>query len=73
MKRFPLVRTLVVAVAVLTFVSLSLTAPSFAQIGIAIRFGPPALPIYEQPPCPEEGYLWTPGYWAYDYDDADYY
>jgi hypothetical protein len=26
---------------------------------------PPPLPAYEQPPCPVEGYLWTPGYWAY--------
>jgi hypothetical protein len=26
---------------------------------------PPALPEGEQPPCPEEGYLWTPGYWAW--------
>jgi hypothetical protein len=26
---------------------------------------PPPLPDYEQPPCPEEGYLWTPGYWAW--------
>src|SRR5260221_7832475 len=26
---------------------------------------PPALPDYEQPPCPEPGYLWTPGYWGY--------
>jgi WXXGXW repeat (2 copies) len=26
---------------------------------------PPPLPDYEQPPCPEEGYLWTPGYWAF--------
>jgi hypothetical protein len=23
------------------------------------------LPDYEQPPCPEDGYLWTPGYWNY--------
>ncbi len=40
---------------------------SFAQIavGVSIRVGPPALPVYEQPPCPTEGYLWTPGYWAY--------
>ena len=22
---------------------------------------------------PGEGYIWTPGYWAYDYDAADYY
>jgi YXWGXW repeat-containing protein len=26
---------------------------------------PPPLPEYPQPPCPVEGYLWTPGYWAY--------
>jgi YXWGXW repeat-containing protein len=48
-------------------------AASVAQIGIAISIGPPALPVYEQPPCPAEGYLWTPGYWAYDYDISDYY
>jgi hypothetical protein len=42
-------------------------AASFAQIGvgISIHVGPPALPVYTQPPCPTEGYLWTPGYWAY--------
>jgi WXXGXW repeat (2 copies) len=26
---------------------------------------PPPIPDYEQPPIPEEGYLWTPGYWGY--------
>lgn len=26
---------------------------------------PPELPTYEQPPMPAPGYLWTPGYWAY--------
>jgi len=35
------------------------------SIGVSVRIGPPALPVYEQPPCPTEGYLWTPGYWAY--------
>jgi WXXGXW repeat (2 copies) len=46
---------------------------SSAQVSVVVSFGPPALPIYEQPPCPAEGYLWTPGYWAYDNDDNDYY
>lgn len=43
---------------------------SFAQVavGVSIRIGPPALPVYEQPPCPYEGYLWTPGYWAWGPD-----
>ena len=26
---------------------------------------PPPLPDYDQPPVPAEGYLWTPGYWAW--------
>jgi hypothetical protein len=40
---------------------------SFAQIavGVSIRVGPPAIPVYQQPLCPVDGYLWTPGYWAY--------
>ena len=56
-------------------VVLVMSSASFAQIGvgIAIHIGPPALPVYVQPPCPAEGYIWTPGYWAYDYDYNDYY
>lgn len=26
---------------------------------------PPELPEYDQPPCPDPNYLWTPGYWAW--------
>jgi hypothetical protein len=26
---------------------------------------PPQLPEYQQPPCPGDNYLWTPGYWNY--------
>ena len=34
-------------------------------IGVAVHTAPPPIPVYEQPPCPTEGYLWTPGYWAW--------
>ena len=54
-------------------VVLSMSAASLAQIGVAITIGPPALPVYEQPLCPDDGYLWTPGYWGYDNDVSDYY
>jgi WXXGXW repeat (2 copies) len=54
-------------------IMLSMSAAAFAQIGVAITIGPPPLPIYEQPICQDDGYLWTPGYWAYDYDISDYY
>src|SRR5947208_4927938 len=43
-------------------------ASSFAQVGISINIAPPVLPVYEQPPCPVAGYIWTPGYWAYEND-----
>ena len=48
-------------------VTLALPVASHAQIsvGISIRVGPPALPVYVQPLCPAPGFLWTPGYWAY--------
>jgi len=53
---------------------MSLSAASLAQIavGISVRVGPPALPVYAQPICPGPGYFWTPGYWAWN-DDAGYY
>src|SRR5579864_3924463 len=53
---------------------LSLCAASLAQVavGISVRIGPPALPVYAQPICPGPGYIWTPGYWAWN-DDAGYY
>jgi hypothetical protein len=54
-------------------VMLVMSASSFGQVGIAISFGPPAIPVYEQPICPSDGYIWTPGYWAYDNDYDDYY
>ncbi|PYJ48264.1 MAG: hypothetical protein DME87_13820, partial [Verrucomicrobia bacterium] len=54
----------------LLFVTLPL-ASSFAQVGISINIAPPVLPVVEQPPCPVEGYIWTPGYWGWG--DGDYY
>jgi len=47
---------------------------SFAQfaIVISVHTPPPPLVVYAQPPLPAEGYIWTPGYWAYS-DDAGYY
>jgi len=33
---------------------------------------PPTLPDYEQPPCENDGYIWQPGYWAYNNRNLDY-
>ena len=37
-------------------------------VGVSVRIGPPPLPVYVQPVCPEPGYIWAPGYWAYGPD-----
>jgi hypothetical protein len=55
----------------IALVVLVISAAAYAQIGVSISFAPPELPVYEQPLCPGDGYLWTPGYWAYA--DDDYY
>jgi hypothetical protein len=63
-RRFVLGAALLVAVP----------AASFAQfaISISVHTPPPPLVVYAQPPLPAEGYIWTPGYWAYS-DEAGYY
>ena len=66
------IRTLLFA-SLFALVVLCLSATSFAAIGIVVGFAPPPLPIYEQPICPGDGYIWTPGYWAYGDDFDDYY
>jgi hypothetical protein len=53
---------------------MSLSAASFAGvfIGVSVHIGPPPLPVYAQPICPGPGYMWTPGYWAWN-DVGGYY
>jgi hypothetical protein len=50
---------------------LALAGAASAQIGVgvSVSFGPPELPVYDQPLCPADGYIWTPGYWAWDGND----
>jgi YXWGXW repeat-containing protein len=47
------------------------SAPAQVAVGVSITVAPPLLPVYDQPPIPGPGYIWTPGYWAWD--DGDYY
>jgi hypothetical protein len=62
------IRTLMFGLVVLAW-----SATAFGQIGLMITIAPPPLPVYEQPICPGDGYIWTPGFWAYDADFDDYY
>jgi hypothetical protein len=40
-------------------------AKAAVDVGISINIGPPAMPVYEQPPVPAPNYVWEPGYWAW--------
>lgn len=68
-----MLRTSGVRLLLLVVAFLLTTFPAPAQIAITVGFAPPELPVYEQPACPGDNYIWTPGYWAWDPDDDDYY
>jgi hypothetical protein len=38
---------------------------SSAAVTVSVAIAPPVLPVYDQPPIPGPGYIWTPGYWAW--------
>lgn len=61
MKFHPMVRGLLLTVA------LTGTSSAFAQISFNISLAPPA-PRYEAVPVIEPGYVWAPGYWAWNLD-----
>jgi hypothetical protein len=66
MRPIHAIRTLLLA----SLVSI-VPASAFAGVFLSITIAPPILPVYAQPICPGDGYLWTPGYWAYG--EAGYY
>ena len=55
----------VVPSAVLALAVSLIPTASQAGVLVSITVAPPILPVYVQPICPEVGFLWTPGYWAY--------
>lgn len=57
----------------LALAALPAIASAGVFIGVSVNVAPPPLPVYVQPPCPEPGYIWTPGYWAWNDDDGAYY
>src|SRR5580765_5771510 len=63
-----------VLILVLLFTSVRNLSSGQANVGITIsaNIPPPPLPVYVQPACPVEGWLWIPGYWAFDPVDGYY-
>jgi hypothetical protein len=46
-------------------------ARAFAGIEVIVKLAPPPIVVFDQPACPGDGYIWTPGY--YQYGDYGYY
>jgi WXXGXW repeat (2 copies) len=66
------VKKWVLLAASLLFMVAMMPAAAPAQIALSVSIAPPVLPVYRQPICPGEGYIWTPGYWSYT-EDGGYY
>jgi len=62
-------RALMPVLLMLAMLAAPTPSPAQVSIGISVGIAPPELPVYEQPPIPGYGYVWTPGYWAYGSDD----
>ncbi len=64
MKLLRPLRWLLIALAI----TLIPAAAARAEVVISVGFAPPPLLVYDQPPCPDQGMIWTPGYWGYGPD-----
>jgi hypothetical protein len=59
------VRTILLAAAAAAALPAVASAAVNIAIGVSVNTPPPVLPVYAQPACPGDGYMWTPGYWAW--------
>ncbi|HEY4340122.1 MAG TPA: YXWGXW repeat-containing protein [Steroidobacteraceae bacterium] len=58
-------------IPVLILGTASALSQAAVDVRVSVNLAPPPIPVYDQPPLPAPGYLWTPGYWAWD--GMDYY
>lgn len=69
--RKPILRGLLPALALTALVAIPVVSSAGVFVGVSVNIAPPPLPVYVQPPCPQPGYIWVPGYWAWN--DGGYY
>jgi len=59
-------------IAGLVLVGAAIPARAQPPLSLSVTIGPPEIPVYDQPPIPEPGYIWTPGFWQWS-PDAGYF
>src|SRR5882757_6201751 len=47
-------------------------AVSHARVFVSVAVAPFVIPVYAQPVMPGDGYIWTPGYWAWTGDGYEW-
>jgi hypothetical protein len=65
MQSLRLLRAALGAAVFFTFFIAPLASPAQVVVGVGVAFAPPAIPVYTQPACPNQNYIWEPGYWAW--------
>jgi hypothetical protein len=63
-KQMPTVRSRLLFLLIAVLI-LAVPATSPAAVFVSVSIAPPLLPVYAQPVCPGDGYIWIPGNWAY--------
>src|ERR1700753_4284926 len=62
---------LLALIPILMLGAVTVTSQAAVGLNVQVEVAPPDIPAYTQPDLPAPGYLWTPGYWAWD--GMDYY
>jgi WXXGXW repeat (2 copies) len=57
--------TTILSAAILASALFMTPSKAHARVFVSVGIAPPAIPVYAQPIAPGEGYIWTPGYWAW--------
>ncbi len=65
MKMTRLFKNSIGTIAVAGALLVAAPRPAHAGVFVSVAIAPPVIPVYVQPAIPGDGYIWTPGYWAW--------